>query len=69
MSRALFTFLHKLTLDMNKLKKVVRPSSGPGSKAQALVLSSAKAKAMAQGKAKALAVGLGLPGLGGLKFG
>ena len=50
---------------MNKLKKVVRPSSGPGSKAQALILRSAKA--MAQGKAKALA--LGLPGLGGLKFG
>ena len=52
---------------MNKLKKVVRPSSGPGSKAQALILRSAKAKAMAQGKAKALA--LDLPGLGGLKFG
>ena len=58
---------------MNKLKKVVRPSSGPGSKVQALVLRSAKAKAkakaMAQGKAKALAVGLPGLGLGGLKFG
>ena len=54
---------------MNKLKKVVRPSSGPGSKAQALILSSAKAKAMAQGKAKALDWGLPGLGFGGLKFG
>lgn len=60
---------------MNKLKKGVRPSSGPGSKAQALILSSAKAKAkakakaMAQGKAKALDWGLPGLGFGGLKFG